>query len=73
MSNLISKCGIDCEACPWGPFPRENMSKEDFEEFKARAKQILGYTPIKTACVTCQTPDDQIPKTSKLPSRKCLI
>lgn len=49
------------------------MSEEDFELFKARAKQILGYTPIKTACATCQTPDDQIPKTSKLPSKKCLI
>jgi len=49
------------------------MSVEDFEEFKARAKQILGYTPIKTACVTCQIPDENIPKTSKLPSRNCLI
>ncbi|MCW4034843.1 MAG: DUF3795 domain-containing protein, partial [Candidatus Bathyarchaeota archaeon] len=34
---------------------------------------VLGYTPIKTACATCQTPDDKIPKTSKLPSKKCLI
>lgn len=73
MSNLISKCGIDCGKCPWGPFPRENMSEKDFEEFKVRAKQVLGYTPIQTACVTCQTPDEQIPKTSKLPSKKCLI
>jgi len=73
LSNLISKCGIDCGRCPWGPFPRDNMSKKDFEEFKTRAKQVLGYTPIRTACVTCQTPDEQIPKMSKLPSRKCLI
>ncbi|MFZ7137597.1 MAG: DUF3795 domain-containing protein [archaeon] len=73
MSNLISKCGIDCGTCPWGPFPRESMSESEFEEFKVRAKQILGYTPIRTACVTCQTPDDQIPKTSRLPSKKCLI
>jgi hypothetical protein len=49
------------------------MSESEFEEFKARAKQVLGFTPIRTACVTCQTPDDQIPKTSKLPSRRCLI
>ncbi|MDG6222629.1 MAG: DUF3795 domain-containing protein [Candidatus Bathyarchaeota archaeon] len=73
MSNLISKCGIDCGTCPWGPFPRQNMSAEEFDEFKVRAKQVLGYTPIRTACVTCQIPDVQIPKTSKLPSRKCLI
>lgn len=73
MLNLISKCGIDCGTCPWGPFPRATMSESEFEEFKARAKQVLGFTPIRTACVTCQTPDDQIPKTSKLPSRRCLI
>lgn len=29
--------------------------------------------PIKTPCVTCQTPDDKIPKGTKLPNRKCLI
>ncbi len=29
--------------------------------------------PIKTPCVTCQTPDDKIPAGSKLPNRKCLI
>ena len=73
MSNLISKCGIDCGTCPWGPFPRESMSENEFEDFKIRAKQILCFTPIQTACVTCQTPDDKIPKTSRLPSKKCLI
>lgn len=73
MSSHVSKCGIDCGTCPWGPFPRESMSETDFEVFKTRAKQILGYTPIKTACATCQTPDENIPKTSKLPRKKCLI
>ena len=69
MSNLISKCGINCGACPWGPFPRKGMTPEEFEQFRNNAKRIVGYMPIKTACVTCQIPDDQIPITSKLPSK----
>jgi len=73
MTNLVSKCGIDCGACPWGPFPRKDMTAEEFEQYRNNGKKILGYMPIKTPCVTCQTPDEKIPKTSKLPSRKCLI
>jgi hypothetical protein len=73
MPDIISKCGIDCGTCPWGPFPRRNMSSTEFEEYKNKAKKILGYMPIKTPCVTCLTPNDKIPKKSKLPSRKCLI
>ena len=73
MTNLVSKCGIDCGACPWGPFPRKNMTSKQFEEYRNTSKKILGYMPIKTPCVTCQTPDEKIPKTSKLPSRACLI
>jgi hypothetical protein len=49
------------------------MTPEEFEQFRNNAKRIVGYMPIKTACVTCQIPDDKIPKTSKLPSKKCLI
>jgi hypothetical protein len=49
------------------------MSAEEFEQFRQKAKKILGYMPIKTPCVTCRTPDAEIPKESKLPSRKCLI
>ncbi|MCW4011145.1 MAG: DUF3795 domain-containing protein [Candidatus Bathyarchaeota archaeon] len=73
MSDLVSKCGLNCGACPWGPNPRKGMSAEDFERYRKNAKQILGYMPIKTPCVTCQTPDAEIPKESKLPSRTCLI
>ncbi|MCW4005524.1 MAG: DUF3795 domain-containing protein [Candidatus Bathyarchaeota archaeon] len=73
MSSLVSKCGIDCGSCPWGPYPREGMSAEEFEVYKNRAKTILGYMPIRTACPTCQTPDEQIPKGSMLPNRRCLI
>jgi hypothetical protein len=49
------------------------MTPKEFEQFRNNAKRIVGYMPIKIACVTCQIPDDQIPKTSKLPSKKCLI
>ena len=73
MSNLVAKCGIDCGACPWGPYPREGMTLDEFEKYRNDVKRILGYMPIKTPCLTCQTPDDDIPKTSKLPNRKCLI
>jgi hypothetical protein len=73
MPNLVSKCGIDCGSCPWGSYPRKGMSAEGFEHYKQKAKRILGYMPVKTPCVTCQTPDAGIPKGSKLPNKKCLI
>jgi hypothetical protein len=49
------------------------MDAKEFEQYRNKGKTILGYMPIKTPCVTCQTPDAEIPKTSKLPSRNCLI
>jgi hypothetical protein len=73
MTKIVSKCGIDCGACPWGPYPRKGMTAKEFEQFRNHGKKILGYMPIKTPCVTCQTPDDKIPKTSKLPNKRCLI
>ena len=73
MSKLISKCGMDCGTCPWGPYPRQDITAEEFEQYKKRAKEILGYTPMKTPCPTCQTPDAEIPRGSKLPPRSCLV
>ena len=73
MSKLISKCGMDCGSCPWGPYPRQNMTAEEFEHYKKRAKKILGHTPIKTPCLMCQTSDEEVPKGSKLPPRSCLV
>ena len=73
MPTFVSKCGIDCGACPWGPYPRKGMTDEDFERYRQEAKRILGYMPIKTPCVTCGTPDAEIPQKSKLPNKKCLI
>ena len=73
LPKLVSKCGIDCGACPWGPYPRKGFTTEEFERYRNNAKRILGYMPIRTACVTCQTPDSMIPKGSQLPNRNCLI
>lgn len=73
MTNLVSKCGIDCGACPWGPYPRKDMDAKEFEQYRNKGKRILGYMPIKTPCAICQTPDAKIPKKSKLPNRRCLI
>jgi|GEM_PF-350500 len=73
MSDLIAKCGMDCGTCPWGPYPRQSMTTEEFEQYKKRAKKILGYTPMKTPCPTCQTSDEEIPKGSKLPPRNCSV
>ncbi len=64
---------MDCGVCPWGPNPRKNLTAQEFNKCRSRAKAILGYMPIKAPCSTCKTPDDDIPKESKLPSRKCLI
>lgn len=64
---------MNCEACPWGPYPRKDMTTAEFEQFKKKAKSTLGYQPIVKACVTCQTPTEKIPKESKLPPRSCLI
>ncbi|MDQ1279080.1 MAG: hypothetical protein QG670_340 [Thermoproteota archaeon] len=73
MLNLVSKCGIACSTCPWGPYPRNTMTAKDFDQYRNNAKRILGYMPIKTPCPTCQTPNSKIPAASKLPNLRCLI
>ena len=73
MSKLIAKCGMNCGTCPWGRYPRQDMTAEEFEQHKKRAKKILGHTPMKTPCLTCQIPNEGIPKGQKLPSRSCLV
>ena len=73
MSKLVSKCGMDCGTCPLGPYPRQNMTAEEFEQYRKGAKEILGQMPMKTPCPTCQTPNAKIPKGSKLPPRSCLV
>jgi hypothetical protein len=73
LSKLIAKCGMNCGTCPWGPYARENMSSEEFGQYRKDAKKILGYQPMQKPCPTCQTPNEMIPKGSKLPPRNCLV
>ena len=49
------------------------MNDEEFEQYKKSAKRILGYMPMKTPCLMCQTSDEEIPKRTKLPPRSCLV
>lgn len=73
VSKLLSKCGINCEMCPWGPYPRQDMTAEEYKEYKRMAKKILGHVPMKIPCLTCQTPDEEIPRGWRLPPRSCLV
>jgi hypothetical protein len=49
------------------------MTPDEFMQYKHNTKKILGYMPIKTPCLTCQTPETDLPKQTRLPNRKCLI
>lgn len=55
-----------------GPYAQENMTAEEFEQYRKKAKQILGYMPMQKTCLTCYTPDEERPKGTKLPPRNCL-
>jgi hypothetical protein len=77
MSNQIdvfSKCGMNCARCPWSHYIRETFeTDDDFQQFRDKCKEILGYRPTETPCLTCGTPDEELPKGAKLPLRNCLI
>lgn len=64
---------MDCGACPWGVYTRKGMTAQEFEQYKENVKKILGFKPFQKPCLSCQTPDDRIPKESKLPLRNCLV
>lgn len=74
MTNVYSKCGMNCSRCPWSKTVRAPMTDEEFEEFGQGAKKVLGYRPTDffSNCVGCQTPDDEIPKGDRIPLRNCL-
>jgi hypothetical protein len=48
------------------------MTKEEFEQFRKKAKKILGHMPMKTPCLTCRVPGEKRPKGAKLPPRWCV-
>ena len=74
MPDVYAKCGMNCGHCPWSQYIRETMkTDEDFQRFRERCKKILGYQPMKQPCLTCQTPDEELQKGAKLPSRNCHV
>ncbi len=73
MRDLFGKCGFNCGGCPWGQYARKDMDADEFEQFRKRCKEILGYKPTRKPCLTCQTSNEKMPKGAKLPPRSCLI
>lgn len=74
MQDLFAKCGVDCGHCPWSLHTRKKFkTDEEFQRFADRCKEILGYRPMKSPCLTCQTPDEQLPKGAKIPLRNCQV
>lgn len=62
MAEVVSKCGMNCAGCPWSPITRKRIPKEEHDEFRKRAKAILGFTPTEKPCMLCLTPDEKISK-----------
>jgi hypothetical protein len=74
MPDVYSKCGMNCGRCPWSRHTREALkTDEGFQRFRDRCKTILGYRPTEKPCLTCQTPDEELPKGSRLPPHNCLV
>ncbi len=51
------------------------MRGDEYETFCQQCKSVLGYRPSKTFsnCVSCRTPDEEIPKGARIPLKNCLI
>lgn len=74
MPDVYSKCGMNCGRCPWSRFTRESMkTAENFQRFRDRCKKILGYSPTEQPCLTCQTPDKELPKGTRIPPLNCHV
>lgn len=74
MVEIFSKCGMNCGKCPWSRYTHEAFqTDEELQHFLDRCKEILGYRPEKTHCVTCQTPDEDLPHGAHVPLRSCLV
>lgn len=76
MKDLFAKCGVNCAHCPWSRSIRETMkTDEEYQQFKDKCKQVIGFRPTESYqnCLGCHTPDEEIPKESRIPLRNCLI
>jgi len=75
VSDVYSKCGMRCSHCPWSKSVRETMTAKEYEKFRNRCIEILGFRPTKSFqnCLSCQTPDRELPEGSLLPRRDCSV
>ncbi len=62
MTEVVSKCGMNCAGCPWSPITRKRIPEEEYPAFRNRAKIILGLTPTEKPCLMCLTPEEKIGK-----------
>lgn len=81
MTEVVSKCGMNCAGCPWSPIVRKNIPDEELDSFRKRAKAVLGFSPTAKPCLLCLTPEEKISKDVKhwhanfrrgCPVRKCV-
>jgi hypothetical protein len=77
VNEMIAKCGMACNRCPWSYAVREGLqTEEEYESFRKKCKEALGYSPTTNVyqnCVGCQTPDEDIPQGARIPLRNCLV
>lgn len=75
LTENVSKCGMACNLCPWSRVVGASMRGDEYETFCQRCKSVLGYRPSKvfSNCVSCRTPDEEIPKGARIPLKNCLI
>lgn len=65
---------MNCSRCPWSRYTHETFKTDEaLQRFRERCKKILGYKPMEKPCLTCHTPDEELPKGSRLPPRNCLV
>jgi len=75
--DMIAKCGMACNRCPWSHSVRETLqTEEEYAQFRKKCKAVLGYSPSTNVfqnCAGCQTPDEEIPEGARIPLRNCLV
>ena len=75
MSDIIARCGVACNLCPWSKTVQDSMAPREYEDFKIGCKEIIGFAPSKSFqnCIGCMTPDEKIPKGSPIPLKSCKV
>ncbi len=65
MTEVVSKCGMNCAKCPWSPIRRKGIPDDEYTQFRMQAKKILGFTPTEKPCLLCLTPEEKIRKDAR--------